>query len=136
MVFVAGNGLRSDLKVYSGKLFMAGVCTRSCSKTVFPALFYGVTHALSVPMLCQRNLLILATPLCLIAKYLICAKRKLITFTATWIPSQIKLLITFIPIWLPTKLVLIVVHTPQLYITSLWKKINHIHTSLLTSSPQ
>ena len=98
-----------EQKYYNFQTFCsssAGVCPRSHRKCVF-------THTLSVPMLCLHNLLILATPLCLI-KYLIHAKRKLSSFTATWITSQIELLIIFTPIWLPTKLVLIVLHTPQL----------------------
>ena len=58
IVFVAENGLRSDFRVYNLKIFfMAGACHRSPSKCVL------ATHALSVPTLCPRNLLILATPL-------------------------------------------------------------------------
>ena len=74
MVFVAGNGLRSDLKVY---FCMVGVCTGPVANVCYTPSRTECAHA------GPRNLLMLATPMCLIAKYLICAKRKLITFTTT-----------------------------------------------------
>ena len=55
MVFVAENGLRSDLIVYNFSWWehAPGPLADACC----------VTHALSVPMLCPHSLLILATPL-------------------------------------------------------------------------
>ena len=82
MVFVAGNGLRSDLKVYILKI-IHGVCTgpRPVANACYAPSHTECAHA------GPRNLLMLATPMCLIAKYLICAKRKLITFTTIVIPE-------------------------------------------------
>ena len=56
MVFVTENGLRSDLRVCKFKNFHGG------SMPQVPKQMH-VMHTLSVPMLCQCNLLILATPL-------------------------------------------------------------------------
>ena len=55
-VFVAENGLRSDLRMYNLKNFH-GRCMPQVPQQMH------VTHALSVPMLCPRNSFILATPL-------------------------------------------------------------------------
>ena len=76
MLFVAGNGLRSDLKVYILKIIHGGcVCTGPVENACYAPSRTECVHA------GPRNLLMLAMPMCLIAKYLICAKRKLITFT-------------------------------------------------------
>ena len=58
-------------------LFMVGVRTGPVANACYASSRTECAHA------GPRNLLMLATPMCLIAKYLICAKRKLITFTTT-----------------------------------------------------
>ena len=59
------------------KLFMVGVRTGPVANACYAPSRTKCAHA------GPRNLLMLATPMCLEAKYLICAKRKLITFTST-----------------------------------------------------
>ena len=61
---MAENGLRSNFRVYNLTFFHGGSV---------PQISYQmrVTHALGVPMLCPRNLLILATPLLYFMTYYI-----------------------------------------------------------------
>ena len=64
-------------KCIFSKLFMVGVCTGHVANACYAPSRTECARA------GPRNLLMLATPMCLMAKYLICAKRKLITFTTT-----------------------------------------------------